>query len=96
MIIMVKITIYNLTPLSNRTFELLKIMTGKVEDNDKYFMLYTQDISRPHMKHKHYIGPDAELIFVDNLMNIIHPHSCSVIDLSREQGYKIETKMIGE
>ena len=55
-----------------------------------------REIGRPHMEHKHHIEPDAELIFVDNLMNIIHPHSCSVIDLSREQGYKIETKMIGE
>ena len=96
MIIMVKITIHNLTPLSNRTFELLKIMTDKVKNNDYYFILYTQEIDRPHMKHKHHIGPAAELIFVDNLMNIIHPHSCSVIDLSREQGYEIKTKRIGE
>lgn len=47
---MVKITIYNLTPLSNRTFELLKIMTGKVKNNDYYFILYTQEMDRPHMK----------------------------------------------
>ncbi len=93
---MVKITTYNLTSLSESTLELLNIMIDARDDHEHYFILYTQEMGRPFKKHTHLIGSGSEIIFKDNLMEIINPHSCSIINLEEERGYKVESKRIGE